>query len=103
MSARAITLYLGGHNVAHLVHDLRDAHARTNNAAIALVADAIAAKFTPKPAEPTGLGAVVEDSQGERWVRVAECDQSWRSEHAAALCDYALIDAVRVLSEGVSA
>lgn len=58
----------------------------------------------PKPAEPTGLGAVVEDAKGRRYVRhgspemddsVAWCDQygigrSWER-----------IDAVKVLSEGV--
>jgi hypothetical protein len=57
----------------------------------------------PKPAEPTGLGAVVEDSQGERWVRVAPFARSWRSENASALADYALVAAVRVLSVGVTA
>lgn len=62
----------------------------------------------PKPEEPTGLGAVVEDSDGWRWVRVDDPSHSWvrslRDEGAytqRAKWDH--IDVVRVLSEGVTA
>lgn len=66
--------------------------------------------FTPpKPEEPTGLGAVVEDDKGDRWVRVGGnldgIPRPW-AEHGniADLRDwvrYADIAAVAVLSEGV--
>ena len=60
----------------------------------------------PKPPEPQGLGAVVEDRSRERWVRVNTNTgtQEWRC------CDYNgefrrwdAIDAAKVLSEGVPA
>lgn len=57
----------------------------------------------PKPDEPTGLGAVVEDDAGTRWVRTDMCRgagaNSWSSDDGSQ--DYAAIEAVRVLSEGV--
>lgn len=65
----------------------------------------------PKPPEPTGLGAVVEDAEGVRWVRAGD-------SHGGVLVDnwrrvttqgddgwwqaWPRITAVRVLSEGVS-
>lgn len=61
----------------------------------------------PKPDEPTGLGAVVEDAEGRRWMRGSSTrglkvwvnddalDSEWRA--------YRDIAAVRVLSEGVTA
>ena len=55
----------------------------------------------PKPDEPTGLGAVVEDAEGYQWVRAHGCwyrDNAWAGD-----ADYADIAAVRVLSEGVQA
>jgi hypothetical protein len=61
----------------------------------------------PKPAEPTGDGAVVEDHLGHRWVRIASQNGSpdsppWRHRgHTARR--YEQIAAVRVLSEGVTA
>jgi hypothetical protein len=56
----------------------------------------------PKPDEPTGLGAVVEDSNGERFVRsdVVTCNP-WRGPDGYPH-EYDRIDAVRLLSEGVS-
>jgi hypothetical protein len=59
----------------------------------------------PKPEEPTGLGAVVEDAEGDLWVRCdAEDHGSWRRANDDALWrDYLSIDAVRVLSEGIDA
>ena len=65
---------------------------------------------TPKPPEPLGLGAVVEDVEGVKWLRMPPtvgpnpwC--SWggvvRSAGGRADRDYPRIDAVKVLSEGV--
>lgn len=54
----------------------------------------------PKPDEPTGLGAVVRDRDGITWVN-AGGPYPWRTvshkDH-----NYADIDAVEVLSEGVT-
>lgn len=69
----------------------------------------------PKPAEPLGLGAVVEDSEGELWIKIdrhADCNDWARlgaPEHADAeqatgrtvRWFYRDIDAVKVLSKGV--
>lgn len=65
----------------------------------------------PKPAEPTGLGAVVEDAAGQRWTRYDERDPQpwWRTstgdpdEPIECRFAYADIDAVKVLSKGVNA
>lgn len=66
----------------------------------------------PRPAEPTGLGAVVEDENGRRWTRIAADDDPvdeylrtqlsppWRSRGMSAKW-WAHLRAVRVLSEGV--
>lgn len=61
----------------------------------------------PKPVEPTGLGAVVVDDFGTTWTRVFEASSPeeftsdrWVSGHARS--SYADIDAVKVLSEGVT-
>lgn len=60
-----------------------------------------------KPEEPTGLGAVVEDSKGRLWLRVTTPGHSyaWRPEGNATDYDdvryWNGVDAVRVLSEGV--
>ena len=60
----------------------------------------------PKPDEPTGLGAVVEDAKGDRWTRTGD-DESvdrWHSQIGRVFTsrDYDRIDVVRVLSEGVT-
>jgi hypothetical protein len=70
----------------------------------------------PKPAEPTGLGAVVEDAEGMHWIKIDEhaaCND-WTKIGAPSHDDpeqakggsvrwfYDQIDAVRVLSEGWS-
>jgi len=56
----------------------------------------------PKPAEPTGLGAVVENSDGGRWVRTdVAVDRPWW-RYPGITSGWAQVDAVRVLSEGVS-
>ncbi len=64
----------------------------------------------PKPPEPTGLGAVVEDVKGRRWVRTSlrkpglwsytESD-AVTNTNSSGLSPYDRIDVVRVLSEGV--
>lgn len=57
----------------------------------------------PKPDEPKGLGAVVEDETGIRWVRAAQAGDPWRPTSGPANWrEYGLIKAVRVLSEGVT-
>lgn len=63
----------------------------------------------PRPDEPTGLGAVVEDEDGDEWIRVGGprdgLPRPWAGRgNVADLRDwhrYADIAAVRVLSEGV--
>jgi hypothetical protein len=62
----------------------------------------------PKPDEPTGLGAVVEDAAGDTWVRWTLGEPPkyapWRHSDAtgqAAHRKYDQIDVVRVLHEGV--
>lgn len=57
----------------------------------------------PKPDEPTGLGAVVEDKAGCLWIRsgASHADLNWRRCGEDAWHDYSIINAVRVLAEGV--
>lgn len=56
----------------------------------------------PKPDEPTGLGAVVEDAEGGKWVRiVSSAGWWWRSNRTSRNLRWSAVDAVRVLSEGV--
>lgn len=60
----------------------------------------------PKPEEPTGLGAVVEDEDGERWTRVESGEAETRNPWYPSACDqqpaeWDEINAARVLSEGV--
>lgn len=55
----------------------------------------------PKPDEPQGLGAVVEDEDGERWVRSHPEPTPWTRPHLSGTYAYANIAAARVLSPGV--
>jgi hypothetical protein len=57
----------------------------------------------PKPAEPTGLGAVVEDIDAALWVHSCQGGRAqWmRRNNPSAWREWSEIDAVRVLSEGV--
>ena len=59
----------------------------------------------PKPEEPTGLGAVVEDAVGFKWVRwQRRTTKCWRREDdGATYASWADVKAVEVLSEGVQA
>lgn len=58
-----------------------------------------------KPEEPTGLGAVVEDASGVRWVLAPVDGNSvqteWVCSHSTCRT-WGAIEAVRVLSEGVT-
>lgn len=57
----------------------------------------------PKPVEPTGLGAVVEDEDGSLHVRTSgHIVNPWRSETDGSSRSWSLVAAVRVLSAGVS-
>lgn len=53
----------------------------------------------PKCEEPTGLGAVVEDEQGRRWVRIDRDGTPWAHgiNHPQRWCD---LTVARVISEG---
>lgn len=63
----------------------------------------------PKPVEPTGLGAVVRDRAGRRFIRVQHGSgtATWYQTNAPEATDprwvWDYIDAVEVLSEGVPA
>jgi len=64
----------------------------------------------PKPDEPTGLGAVVEDAEGKRWVRLPDppdadwnLDKPWRGGPGFGVRrNWQIVAAVCVLSEGIS-
>lgn len=60
----------------------------------------------PRPEEPTGLGAVVEDAEGRQWTRIARGVSQWQIQTGAGqpFVRYGEIDdVVRVLSPGVEA
>lgn len=90
---------------------LADKHDKCDNTSDCM-ADALrefANPQPPKPDEPTGLGAVVEDADGRRWVRNGSTgylnDPNWRAASPLNAVrkwhTYANINAVKVLSEGV--
>lgn len=59
----------------------------------------------PRPPEPMGLGAVVEDEDGRRWVRTGFTPSPWTTsfdDDSGKNTQYADITVVRVLSEGVT-
>jgi len=59
----------------------------------------------PKPPEPTGMGAVVEDDEGVRYVGLGDHygggQLRWKGGRGMTFTSYADINAVRILSEGV--
>lgn len=61
---------------------------------------------SPKPDEPTGLGAVVRDAAGEVWVRADGGNHlPWTAgttDGASRWSGYERLDVVEVLSEGVT-
>lgn len=60
----------------------------------------------PKPDEPMGLGAVVEDAEGRRWIRHGSGPAPWMLAGASPsnrdTYPFSGLTAVRVLSEGVA-
>lgn len=56
---------------------------------------------SPKPEEPTQLGAVVEDSEGKRFIRVHETENCrWFRVGVGSLCTWEGVRAVTVISPG---
>lgn len=56
----------------------------------------------PKPDEPQQYGAVVEDSEGARWIRIEPTlDKPWYRSDIGMRAHWLMIDAVGVLSEGI--
>lgn len=76
---------------------------RRDRDAFTLAVRAMLPKPTPvKPAEPTGLGAVVEDADG-KWVCLDNSRLPWREWTSGEFRDWAdFSNAVKVLSEGVT-
>lgn len=72
------------------------------------VREAMRSFTPPKPDEPLGLGAVVEDDEGEKWVRAGISHRKaddWRcveGHHVGYWSEWFNLNAVRVLSEGVT-
>lgn len=84
----------------------RERSRNSTNAASMLVALHKFASPTPAIEEPTGLGAVVDDAEGRRWVRVNEkWWNHWESADPTAYLSrqYADLNVVRVLSHGYAA
>lgn len=98
--AARIRLNGGGHPYATLSAEQCRTEVKALQAALRMYTTA------PKPDEPQGLGAVVEDASGTKWLRhdsvpirrcwlnTDDCDVQYRA--------YDEITAVRVLSEGVT-
>ena len=79
---------------------------KTNYVTAHDIADQIEAQLPkPKPEEPKGLGAVVLDRTGMRWVRFTTFADGchWAADGSATNATYREIDVVEVLSEGVTA
>lgn len=57
----------------------------------------------PKPPEPTGLGAVVEDADGSLMIRTnSKRDLPWTCAGTGSVWSWSSIDAVKVRSDGVT-
>ena len=92
-----------------VVDSLRHVAITTGTLSPKVIADQIEAQLPkPKPEEPKGLGAVVKDRNGLRWVR-ADLGEgpTWLEVlpdgSNGIWADYTAIDVVEVLSEGVTA
>ena len=97
-----ITLPPGHGDWKSVAEWLRKPDYATSNA----IADQIEAQLPkPKPEEPKGLGAVVLDRTGMRWVRFTTFADGchWAAAGSATNATYREIDVVEVLSEGVTA
>ena len=92
-----------------VVDCLRHVAITTGTLSPKVIADQIEAQLPkPKPEEPKGLGAVVKDRSGVRWVHIDpdtddDVDGAWESEFAPVNLRWSRIDVVEVLSEGVTA
>lgn len=93
-------------------HNQGGRHIEWRAASLAAALREFAAPTPPKPDEPQGLGAVVEDAKGVLWTRneykTNLTGTVWISAYHPTLADesvmreYSDIDVVRVLSEGVT-
>jgi hypothetical protein len=93
-----VTLDLTIFDIPQLIERLRD----SDHMGVLDVAKQIEAQTKPpKPAEPTGLGAVVEDAAGQQWVRITNPNQTPWMRGGSFPRQWRHIDAVKVLSEGV--
>ncbi len=93
--------------VERLLESLRGmsfaAHACGSHTCLSAALRELANPTPPKPEEPTGLGAVVEDAEGNTWVRIGDVDMvaPW-TRRLSFPQEWQHLDAVRVLSEGVT-
>lgn len=55
----------------------------------------------PRPDEPQGLGAVVEDAKGLNWIRIHPGGPAWVNGYQR-WAEWSEVDAVRVVSPGVT-
>lgn len=103
---RLARAYVAVHDYAGVPWDERKDSAREfviDNLSAAL--REFATPTPPRPDEPTGAGAVVADRDGDWWVRLSRGADGavWRRIGVPpARANYADIDVVRVLSEGVT-
>lgn len=92
-------------DVARLENALEDQGCRVGTGVRAALRE-FANPTPPKPDEPQGLGAVVEDDGGGLWIRTAEPRFPWRIDYeggnGAESTVWEHVAAVRVLPEGVS-
>lgn len=66
--------------------------------------DTFADPKPPRPDEPTGLGAVIEDDRGWLWTKARTHDHglNWREQWGGRWENWVDLDVARVLSEGWS-
>ena len=76
---------------------------RTRTDALQAALRNLAKPTPPKPEEPTGLGAVVEDTWGHLYVRTGSQVAPWCNVREEQTCTWDHVNAVCVLSEGVTA
>jgi len=106
MTAAVVTLDFAGApfngTPAQVIENLRDGGSIAREWIIGQIE---AQTKPPKPAEPTGLGAVVEDEDGSLLVRIhgEAAPPPWQVVDGGSLWYWEGIDVARVLSEGVTA